>query len=128
MVPILILLVLGIIEFGWLFNAQITLTSAAREGARVAVVNDDPAVVKGAIKNHIEGVSGFQYAAPGDQDYYGSLSQLKGAPLTSPKAGAAVEDTGNDVTVYIRGMYKPLVGMFVGDPKELWGRTVMRKE
>lgn len=32
--PILLTLLLGIIEFGFLFNQQITLTQAAREGAR----------------------------------------------------------------------------------------------
>ncbi len=36
--PILILLVLGMIEFGWLLNGKITLNSAAREGARVGAV------------------------------------------------------------------------------------------
>ena len=33
--PILILIVLGIIEFGFAFNTQIALTQAAREGVRV---------------------------------------------------------------------------------------------
>ena len=33
--PVLILIVLGIIEFGFAFNTQIALTQAAREGVRV---------------------------------------------------------------------------------------------
>ena len=33
--PILILIVLGIVEFGFAFNTQIALTQAAREGVRV---------------------------------------------------------------------------------------------
>ena len=45
--PILLLLVMGIIQFGFIFNGQITLTSAVREGARYAVVgNTDADVVK----------------------------------------------------------------------------------
>ncbi len=32
--PLLLTLLLGIIEFGYLFNQQISLTQAAREGAR----------------------------------------------------------------------------------------------
>jgi len=36
--PIFIMFLLGIIEFGWMFNAQITTTSAAREGARTRAV------------------------------------------------------------------------------------------
>lgn len=35
---ILIPLILGIIEFGWILNGQITVTNAAREGARAVVV------------------------------------------------------------------------------------------
>ncbi len=38
LVPILLLIVFGIIDFGRALNAQITLTQAAREGARLAAV------------------------------------------------------------------------------------------
>src|SRR5215471_1529570 len=36
--PVLLLLVFGIIDFGRALNAQITLTQAAREGARLAAL------------------------------------------------------------------------------------------
>ena len=36
--PLLLLIVFGIIDFGRLLNAQLTLTQAAREGARLAAV------------------------------------------------------------------------------------------
>jgi Flp pilus assembly protein TadG len=36
--PLLLLIVFGIIDFGRLLNAQITLTQAARDGARLAAV------------------------------------------------------------------------------------------
>lgn len=38
-VPILLTLLLGMIEFGFVFQAQLALTHAAREGARLASVN-----------------------------------------------------------------------------------------
>jgi len=43
--PLLMLLLLGILEFGWMFNQQISLTNAAREAARYYAVhlNDTPA-------------------------------------------------------------------------------------
>ncbi|MDY0223271.1 MAG: pilus assembly protein [Desulfobacterium sp.] len=44
--PLLVLLLLGIIQFGFIFNAQITLTSAVREGARHAVVGNTDEDVK----------------------------------------------------------------------------------
>ncbi len=37
--PILMLLICGIIEFGWLFSAKLATSNCAREGARYASVN-----------------------------------------------------------------------------------------
>ncbi|PYI38755.1 pilus assembly protein TadE [Arthrobacter psychrolactophilus] len=37
--PVLLLLVMGIMEFGFLFNQQISASNAAREGARYAAVH-----------------------------------------------------------------------------------------
>jgi Flp pilus assembly protein TadG len=38
LLPLLLLIVMGIIDFGRLLNAQVTLTQAAREGARLAAL------------------------------------------------------------------------------------------
>lgn len=40
LLPLILLIVLGIIDFGGMLHAQITLTQAAREGARVAALQD----------------------------------------------------------------------------------------
>lgn len=42
--PILLLLLCGIIDCGWLYYNQITLNNAAREGARYAVIHYDPTI------------------------------------------------------------------------------------
>jgi Flp pilus assembly protein TadG len=39
LLPLLLLIVFGIVDFGRALNAQITLTQAAREGARLAALN-----------------------------------------------------------------------------------------
>ena len=39
LMPILLVLVMGIVDFGRALHAQITLTQAAREGVRVAALN-----------------------------------------------------------------------------------------
>ena len=44
LLPMLLLLVFGIIDFGRALNAQITLTQAAREGARVDAVDDSTGI------------------------------------------------------------------------------------
>ncbi|MDR6620908.1 TadE/TadG family type IV pilus assembly protein [Sinomonas atrocyanea] len=41
-VPILLALVLGIVEFGHIYNAQLVITNAAREAARTMAVTGDP--------------------------------------------------------------------------------------
>ncbi|MHA7178745.1 TadE/TadG family type IV pilus assembly protein [Arthrobacter sp. MDB2-24] len=46
--PVLILLLLGIMEFGRAFNAQVTLTNAAREGVRVMSISKDPGLARSA--------------------------------------------------------------------------------
>lgn len=43
--PLLIVLVFGVIDFGRLFNAQITVTQAAREGARLAALGNSVSTV-----------------------------------------------------------------------------------
>lgn len=47
--PILIALLLGIVEFGRAYNAQITVTAAAREGARVMSIQKDAPTARAAV-------------------------------------------------------------------------------
>lgn len=49
--PVLLALVLGIMEFGRAYNTQISLTNAAREGVRVMAISNDPAAARTAAKN-----------------------------------------------------------------------------
>lgn len=44
--PMLVLLLVGIAEFGRAYNVQTTLSQAAREGVRVMVLQNDPAVAR----------------------------------------------------------------------------------
>lgn len=48
--PLLMVILLGIIEFGWFLNAKITITSAAREAVRVyAITNNEAAASTAAL-------------------------------------------------------------------------------
>ena len=49
---LLFTILFGIIEFGWIFNGYITLTSAAQEGARMAIVGEDDQDIREAIYSH----------------------------------------------------------------------------
>jgi len=44
--PVLILLIVGMLEFARAYNAQISVSNAAREGARVMAVHDDAALAR----------------------------------------------------------------------------------
>ncbi|MGI6308985.1 MAG: TadE/TadG family type IV pilus assembly protein, partial [Dethiobacteria bacterium] len=47
--PLLLLVLLGIIQFGIIFSSYITVTTAAREGARVAIVGADDITIKNKV-------------------------------------------------------------------------------
>lgn len=54
--PVLVMLLLGIMEFGRAYNAQITLSSAAREGVRVMAIGNNSAAARTAVKNAATGL------------------------------------------------------------------------
>jgi len=49
--PILLLIIMGIVEFGRIFNAYLIVTNASREGARVAVVGGTDSDINNSITN-----------------------------------------------------------------------------
>ena len=51
LVPILIMILLGTMEFGRAYSAQSTLSNAAREGVRVMAINNSQSSAKAAAKN-----------------------------------------------------------------------------
>lgn len=49
--PVLVMLLLGITEFGRAYNVQSSLSSAAREGVRVMAIGNNPAAARTAAIN-----------------------------------------------------------------------------
>ena len=49
--PLLIMILLGIMEFGRAYNVQISLSNAAREGVRVMAINSNQTAAKSAARN-----------------------------------------------------------------------------
>ncbi len=56
-VPVLLILLIGVIEFGRVFNAQLQVTSAARESVRVMAIQKEPALAKSAALAAAPGLS-----------------------------------------------------------------------
>ena len=55
--PILVMLLLGIMEFGRAYNVQISLTNAAREGVRVMAIDNNQTAALTATKNAADTLS-----------------------------------------------------------------------
>jgi len=55
--PVLILLLIGIVEYGLVFNTQLQLTGAAREAAREMAVTGDPSQARSAALGSVAALS-----------------------------------------------------------------------
>ena len=108
-VPLLIVLVLGIAEFGHAFQVQGTLSAAAREGVRAMALQNDPAAARAAVRNAASSLT------PGVTD-----AQITITPATCP-AGAGT--TNVRVTIAYR---MPFLTSFFGTGIGLTGTGVMR--
>jgi Flp pilus assembly protein TadG len=109
-VPLLVVLVLGIAEFGHAFQVQGTLSAAAREGVRVMALQNDPAAARAAVQN-----------AASSLDPAITAPQITITPATCPTLTAGT----TSVRLAINYPMPYLTGFF-GSGLELTGTGVMR--
>lgn len=113
--PILILLLFGIVEFGRIFNASLTIAQAAREGARVGAVGGSDEEIVSAVK---------AVAATLDLD---KLQVNVDPPESSP--GLRVRGGRLRVEVdYSVTLVAPVIAEFIPNPYPLQAVAVMRIE
>ncbi|MDE8585632.1 TadE/TadG family type IV pilus assembly protein [Arthrobacter sp. NQ4] len=103
LLPLLLMLVLGTIEFGRAYNAQITLTNAARDGVRVMAINNDPAAAKTAAQNAAASVSTI--------------------PVSNITLSTTTCSPGNQVTLTINYTLSTITG--IAGPFPMTGKGVM---
>jgi Flp pilus assembly protein TadG len=108
--PMLIVLVLGIAEFGHAFQVQGTLSAAAREGVRAMALQNDPALARTVVKN-----------AAGTLDPGITDAQIAIAPATCPQTG-----TGSTYVQVTIDYSMPFLTSFFGSGLDLSGTGVMR--
>lgn len=53
-VPILIAFLGGLVAVGWLYNHQMILTNATREGARLGSLGDDETEIRAAVMDYLD--------------------------------------------------------------------------
>lgn len=111
--PILLLLVFGLIDFGRMLNAKISITEAAREGARAAAIERTSTSIDSRVALATSGIGGGGAAV---ESY------------TLCKANPAVGDDGK-VTVKYKFQYITPVGAIAGlfgSGGSSWGDFDMR--
>lgn len=113
--PILILIVFGITEFGRIFSAKLIVTNASREGARYASVNGNTVTdtqITDVVKNYIP-----------------SLDPAKVDPRVSPSQSLRTRGNAVTVTVYYPvQIVAPVISAFTGNPYNVFAQTTMRVE
>ena len=112
--PILMVLVFGIIDFGWLYYNQSALNNSAREGVRFAVVNTTPADRLTLIENKVNAVS---------------PSSIKPLVCTTTYSNSSNNLLG-DVTVTLTANVKvltPLFGIFTDNQQKAMSASVTMK-
>lgn len=110
--PILLLLIFGIIEFGRIFSTQLLVTSCAREASRSAAVGASDEIIGLNIENNAL-----------------ALDSSKMIITISPNESSRVR--GNAVTIHIQypvKIYAPIISGIIGNPFTVNGKAIMRVE
>jgi len=115
--PLLITLIFGSIEFGLIMYNKQVITNASREGARAGIVKKNPVVDDDTIRERVN-----YYAL----DHLVTFGAGGGAPDTAIDRTAG-QTSGNDLTVTVNYQYHFLLP-FLGDSLQLTAKTVMRYE
>ena len=114
-VPVLLLIVFGIIDFGRALNAQIVLTGAAREGVRLAALGESNAAVQAAVTAAAPDLSGVT-----------ATVESNCPPGAGPNANARVEVSYNFSFITPIGAVASLIGGgSLGAPLVLTAQGVM---
>ena len=109
-VPLLVVLVLGIAEFGHAFQVQGTLSAAAREGVRTMALQNDPVAARNAVRGAATTLD------PGITD----------AQITISPASCPVSASGSTQVELTIDYSMPFLTGFFGSGLDLTGRGVMR--
>lgn len=115
--PIFLLILCGIIDFGWLFYNQLSLNNACREGARYAVVHTAENADTQAIINHIENTTTTVFANDGID------ISVKYSSPSDPTAGDVTVDMKADIS-----FFTPVLSTVLGKEKTITSTVIMKVE
>ncbi len=113
--PLLVMLLFGIVEFGRVLNTYIVVTNLSREGARLGAVGGSDTAIVDFVRNSAS-TSGFD------------TTQISISPtptsITKRARGSSVMVTVS----YPVDIIAPVIGTIIGDPFVVKSQTTMRVE
>lgn len=110
--PLIIMLVMGTIEFGRLFHSYLLITNASREGARIAITGADDLTIIARVNDVTSSLNNTKEI---DIDPEIQASRTNGVPVT--------------VTVdYEHNIITPVLDSILPNPVTLTSSTSMRME
>ena len=115
--PIFLLILCGIIDFGWLFYNQLSLNNACREGARYAVVHTAENADTLAIINHIENSTTTVFANDGVD-----ITVTYSSP-TDPTSGDITVSMEADIS-----FFTPVLSTVLGKERTITSTVIMKVE
>jgi Flp pilus assembly protein TadG len=102
---LLILLLLGAVEAGWIINAQVNITGAAREGALAVAMEEDP---QAAVERYVG---------------------TRAVTVTDVAVLPLGYEVGRVYQVRVNGQIKPLIiGVFLPDKFHMMGIATARQD
>jgi Flp pilus assembly protein TadG len=116
--PILIMVLLGIMEFGRAYNVQMSLTNAAREGVRSMAINNSQTEALSATKGAAEAVTPMLE----DSDISFAFQDVP-APIPAPSPAPTSCSIGRQVTVTIKYSLTTMTG--IAGPFAMTGKGTM---
>lgn len=109
--PLLLLILLGILEFGRILSGWMVISNASREGARAAALGSTNTVIEQRI------------------DDASATLNLEDIIVTVTPSGTRLRGTSVKVHVhYTIELITPFIGAIVGDPLQMDSETTMRVE
>ena len=109
--PLLLLVVLGIVDFGFLFQKYEVVTNAAREGARLAALPD----YEGSLEDNVR----FRV-----KQYLGAAGLIPADAVVNVTGPANVDIGGNCMSTYTVTVRYPHGFSFVGGIASYFGRSL----
>jgi Flp pilus assembly protein TadG len=89
-IPLFLLLVSGMVDFGLGLNASITISNAAREGGRLGVITPDAAKISTRVTNVASGLPGSVTVTTSCTKPGGTTCTLDGSKTTGAVSGDTV--------------------------------------